>query len=126
MSSEPELHRLVEEIRHASNALAQGDARVDKRIDAIEGSVNELYKKVHGESPLPARRDEVPAARGLRDRRGAGDPLNLARLALERVACSPQPQPQTAAAQFRLSTRPRRDYHSRRGRWRFWSSLDRA
>ena len=48
----------------------------------------------------------------LRDRREARDPLNLAQLALERVAFS--------------CSHTRRDHHSRRGRWRFRSTIDHA
>ena len=38
---------LVEELRQASENITQGDARVNRRIDELAQSVNELYLK-HG------------------------------------------------------------------------------
>jgi hypothetical protein len=41
-----ELTELLEESRTARSTLDQGDARTNQRIDQIEKSVNELFRKV--------------------------------------------------------------------------------
>jgi hypothetical protein len=47
MGYEPGLGGLVEQIKQASENIADGDARMNKRLDGIEKSINELYLK-HG------------------------------------------------------------------------------
>jgi len=42
-----ELHELVDEIRKTREGLEQGDQRVNGRIDQIEKSLNEIYRKVN-------------------------------------------------------------------------------
>jgi hypothetical protein len=40
------INDLVREIREASRGIEQGESRTSKRLDGIESSVNELYRKV--------------------------------------------------------------------------------
>jgi hypothetical protein len=69
MGSE-DLSVLVDEIRQASGAIERGDSAVNKRVDKLENSVNELYRKTSrpgvdwvADDRHPPQRDTKPALR---------------------------------------------------------------
>jgi phosphate uptake regulator len=45
MGSNSDLTALVDEIQQASGAFERGDSAVNKRVDKLENSINELYRK---------------------------------------------------------------------------------
>jgi hypothetical protein len=45
------LAELVEEVRKAAVSMADGDTKTNQRIDTIEKSVNEIYKRVQRPGP---------------------------------------------------------------------------
>ncbi len=59
MSDYSGLGSLVAEIKEASRNLEEGDARTDKRLAAIETSVNELFKKTSRPGGFADDHDEV-------------------------------------------------------------------
>ena len=64
MSAEPlELHQLIDEIRQVRAGLDRGDVKTNGRIDQIEKSVNELFKKVSRPGFSAERDDDDLAAR---------------------------------------------------------------
>jgi hypothetical protein len=45
MASDTDLTALVDEIRQASGAFERGDNAVNRRVDKLETSINELFRK---------------------------------------------------------------------------------